>query len=83
MGKKYTIMVIPSNSSGTRRFSITRGMLSLLLLGFCSIVGTTLYLTQERISLAKHLAKLPPLETTKPNTKGTYRKIYRQTSIPG
>ena len=62
MGKKYTIMVIPSNSSGTRRFSITRGMLSLLLFGFCSIVGATLYLIQERISLAKHLAKLSPLK---------------------
>ena len=61
MGKKYTIMVIPSNSSGTRRLSITRGMIILLLLCFCSLVGATLYLTQERISLTKHLAKLSPL----------------------
>ena len=62
MGKKYTMIVIPSNSSSTRRFSITRGMLILLLLGFCSLVGTTFYLTQERIHAAKNLAKLPPLE---------------------
>ena len=60
MGKKYTIMVIPSNSSSTRRLSITRGMIVLLLFGFCSLVGTTLYLTQERILTAKHLAKLSP-----------------------
>ena len=75
MGKKYTIMVIPSNSSGTRRFSITRGMLSLLLLGFCSIVGTTLYLTQERISLAKHLAKLPPLKQQNQTQKELIEKF--------
>lgn len=75
MGKKYTIMVIPSNSSGTRRFSITRGMLGLLLFGFCSIVGTTLYLTQERISLAKHLAKLSPLKQQNQTQKELIEKF--------
>ncbi|MDE0333045.1 MAG: peptidoglycan DD-metalloendopeptidase family protein [Nitrospinae bacterium] len=62
MGKKYTIMVIPSNSSRTRRLSITRGMLILLFSGFCTLAGTTLYLAQERIHTAKNLAKLSPLE---------------------
>lgn len=75
MGKKYTIMVIPSNSSGTRRFSITRGMLSLLLFAFCSIIGTTLYLTQERISLAKHLAKLSPLKQQNQTQKELIEKF--------
>ena len=62
MARKYTIMVIPSNSSNTRRFSVTRGMLSLFLIGTCSLVGIALYLTQERIQLAKNLDKLSPLE---------------------
>ncbi len=75
MGKKYTIIVIPSNSSSTRRFSITRGMLILLLLGFCSLVGTTLYLTQERIHTAKRLAKLPPLEQQNQAQKGLLEKF--------
>ena len=75
MGKKYTIIVIPSNSSGTRRVSITRGMLILLLFGFCSLVGTTLYLVQERIHTAKHLAKLPPLEEQNQTQKELLEKF--------
>lgn len=75
MGKKYTIVMIPSNSSGTRRFSITRGMLSLLLFGFCSIIGTTLYLTQERISLKKHLDKLSPLKQQNQTQKELIEKF--------
>lgn len=75
MGKKYTIIVIPSNSSGTRRVSITRGMLILLLFGFCSLVGTTLYLAQERIHTAKHLAKLPPLEKQNQTQKELLEKF--------
>ena len=75
MGKKYTIMVIPSNSSSTRRLSITRGMLVLLLFGFCSLVGTTLFLTQERIALGKHLAKLSPLEQQNQTQKELLEKF--------
>ncbi len=75
MGKKYTIIVIPSNSSSTRRVSITRGMLILLLFGFCSLVGTALYLVQERIHTAKHLAKLPPLEKQNQTQKELLEKF--------
>lgn len=62
MGKKYTIMVIPSNSSRTHRLSITKGMVILLFLAISSLVGATFYLTQERMLLAENLAKLSPLE---------------------
>lgn len=75
MGKKYTIMVIPSNSSNTRRFSVTRGLLSLVLLGFCLLAGMALYLTQERIQLAKNLDKLSPLEQKNQTQKELLEKF--------
>ena len=50
-------------------------MLSLLLFAFCSIIGTTLYLTQERISLAKHLAKLSPLKQQNQTQKELIEKF--------
>ncbi len=61
MAKQYTIMVIPSNSGHTCRFSVTRGMLCLFLCGICFLFGITLYLAQERIQFAKNLDKLSPL----------------------
>ena len=75
MGKKYTIIVIPSNSSGTRRLSISRGMLILLLFGVSSLVGATFYLTQERLEFAKHLAKLSPLEQQNQTQKEILEKF--------
>lgn len=62
MGRKYTIIVIPSNSSGSRRFSVTKRMTALLLLFLVSFVGMTLYLAQEKILLMKHVARLSPLQ---------------------
>ena len=75
MAKKYTIMVIPSNSSGTRRLSITRPMIVLVLLCFCSFAGITLYLAQERILLAKHVSKLSPLEQQNQTQKELLEKF--------
>ncbi len=62
MGKKYTIMVIPSNSSGTRRFSVTRRVLLTTLTVFLFFVGSGLYFFNERNLLAQHVAELLPLE---------------------
>ncbi|MCY4383146.1 MAG: M23 family metallopeptidase [Nitrospinae bacterium] len=75
MRKKYTIVVIPSNSSKTRRLSITRAMLILLVFGLCSLAGTTLYLAQERVHTARHLAKLSPLENQNQTQKELLEKF--------
>ena len=75
MGKKYTIMVIPSNSRRTRYLSITTGVLLLLLFVFCALTGTTLYLAKERIHTAKHLARLSPLEKENQTQKELLEKF--------
>ena len=75
MGKKYTIMVIPSNSSRTRRLSITRSMVVLLFFAFTSLVGTTFYLTNERIVLVENLAKLSPLQRQNQTQKELLEKF--------
>ncbi len=75
MRKKYTIVVIPSNSSKTRRLSITRAMLILLVFGLCSLAGTTLYLAQERVHTARHLAELSPLENQNQTQKELLEKF--------
>lgn len=63
MGRKYTFIVIPSNSSGSRRFTVARRTAVCLLL--CLAVpaaGVPLYLAQKRKLPANPAGKLSPLE---------------------
>ena len=75
MGKKYTIMVIPSNSSKTRRLSITRSMVILFFFAVSSFVGMTIFLAKERIVLVENLAKLFPLERQYQTQKELLKKF--------
>lgn len=62
MGRKYTVIVIPSNSSNSRRFTVARRTVACLLLCLLPAAGIPLYIAQEKSLLANPEAKLSPLE---------------------
>jgi len=60
-GRKYTVMLIPNNTSGARRFGISRRAIGIALLFVLSLVGTSIYLFYDRVSLSTRISRLEPL----------------------
>ncbi len=60
--KKYTVIFIPSNSSGARRFAVGRGTLWITALSILSLLFLSIILIRDRASLEITLASLSPLQ---------------------
>ncbi|OGL64025.1 MAG: hypothetical protein A3J27_05875 [Candidatus Tectomicrobia bacterium RIFCSPLOWO2_12_FULL_69_37] len=59
--KRYTVMVIPNQGSGARRFAISRRAVAAAVLLALSLLGTSAYLFADRVTLERNLARLEPL----------------------
>lgn len=60
-GKKYTVIIIPNNTSGTRRFGVSRRAVWGAALFVLALVGVSLFLAYDRFDLEQDLKRLVPL----------------------
>ncbi len=64
VNKKYTVIFIPNNSSGARRFAISRGTLWITALSVISLLFLSIILIRDRASLEMTVARLSPLRNS-------------------
>ncbi len=69
--KKYTVIFIPNNSSGARRFGIRRGTLIITALSVISLLFLSIILIRDRMSLEMTIARLSPFQ----NSAQAHRQI--------
>ena len=62
--KKYTVIFIPNNSSGARRFGVGRGTLWITALSVISLFFLSIILIRDRVSLEMSVARLSPLRSS-------------------
>ena len=60
-GKKYTIIVIPDKSSGTRRFGIASRTLWASSIFVLLLIAVSVFLVTDRVTLERKISRLEPL----------------------
>ena len=61
-GKNYTVLIIPNEKSGTRRFGVTKRALWLGLFVILALAGSSTWIFLDRVNLVRQLEHLPPLQ---------------------
>ena len=61
-GKKYTVIIIPDKSSGTRRFGIASRTVWVAAICVLSLIAVNIFLVKDRVSLERKILHLQPLQ---------------------
>ncbi|HBK79353.1 MAG TPA: hypothetical protein DDZ83_06670 [Nitrospinae bacterium] len=61
-GKKYTVIIIPDKSSGTRRFGIASRTVWAAAICVLSLIAVSIFLVKDRVSLERKILGLQPLQ---------------------
>ena len=61
-GKKYTVIIIPDKSSGTRRFGIASRTVWAAAICVLSLIAVNIFLVKDRVSLERKILHLQPLQ---------------------
>ncbi|MFP6871763.1 MAG: M23 family metallopeptidase [Nitrospinota bacterium] len=61
-GKKYTVIIIPDKSSGTRRFGIASRTVWAAAICVLSLIAVSIFLVKDRVSLERKILRLQPLQ---------------------
>ena len=61
-GKKYTVIIIPDKSSGTRRFGIASRTVWVAAICVLSLIAVNIFLVKNRVSLERKILHLQPLQ---------------------
>ena len=57
-GKKYTVIIIPDKSSGTRRFGIASRTVWVAAICVLSLIAVSIFLVKDRVSLERKILRL-------------------------
>ncbi len=60
-GKKYTVIIIPDETSGTRRFGVARRTIWVSTLCVLLLFGISVFLVKDRVTLENKISRLEPL----------------------
>jgi murein DD-endopeptidase MepM/ murein hydrolase activator NlpD len=60
-GKKYTVIIIPDKTSGTRRFGVARRTIWVSTFCVLLLFGISVFLVKDRVTLENKISRLEPL----------------------